>query len=46
MPDIVSRLANAVGDRVRLELASRGVQQSQLAEQAGEPAQAELPGKK
>ena len=45
-PDIVSRLANAVGDRVRLELASRGVQQSQLAEQAAESAKAELPGKK
>ena len=46
MPDIVARLANAVGDRVRLELSSRGVQTSQLAEQAAETKNAELPGKK
>ncbi len=46
MPDIVARLANAVGDRVRLELSSRGVQPSQLAEQAADPKNAELSGKK
>jgi uncharacterized spore protein YtfJ len=46
MPDIVSRLANAVGDRVRLELSSRGLQTAQLAEQATEAASAELPAKK
>ncbi|HEX2872071.1 MAG TPA: spore germination protein GerW family protein [Polyangiaceae bacterium] len=46
MPDIVSRLANAVGDRVRLELSSRGLQTAQLSEQATEAKSAELPGKK
>jgi uncharacterized spore protein YtfJ len=46
MPDIVSRLANAVGDRVRLELSSRGVAASQMAEHAAEEHAAELPGKK
>ena len=45
MPDIVSRLANAVGDRVRLELSSRGVA-AQMAENAAEEHAAELPGKK
>lgn len=46
MPDIVSRLANAVGDRVRLELASRAAPSAeQLSEQAEEQP-AELPGKK
>ena len=45
MPDIVARLANAVGDRVRLELSSRGVATAQVAEHAEEQA-AELPGKK
>jgi uncharacterized spore protein YtfJ len=44
MPDIVARLANAVGDRVRLELASRGVQ-PQLAESAPEAHSPELPKK-
>ena len=46
MPDIVSRLANAVGDRVRLELSSRGLQTAQLSEQAAEAQSAELPAKK
>jgi uncharacterized spore protein YtfJ len=46
VPDIVSRLANAVGERVRLELASRPARPVELAEQVAEPAQAELPGKK
>jgi uncharacterized spore protein YtfJ len=46
MPDMVSRLANAVGDRVRLELSSRGVQTSQLAEQVADAKNAELPAKK
>ena len=46
VPDIVSRLANAVGDRVRLELSSRGVQSAQLAQPAAEPQTAELPDKK
>lgn len=45
MPDIVSRLANAVGDRVRLELASRATPGAQINEQAEEQP-AELPGKK
>jgi uncharacterized spore protein YtfJ len=45
VPDIVSRLANAVGDRVRLELSSRGVQASQIAEHAVEDS-AKLPEKK
>ena len=46
VPDIVSRLANAVGDRVRLELSSRGVQPAQMPEPAAEARSAELPGKK
>ena len=47
MPDIVSRLANAVGERVRHELSSRGVQGAQqLAEQAEAAKNAELPGKR
>lgn len=46
VPDIVSRLANAVGERVKHELASRGVQTAQLTEQVAEPHSAELPGKK
>jgi uncharacterized spore protein YtfJ len=46
VPDIVSRLANAVGDRVRLELSSRGLQTSQLSEPASSEQSAELPAKK
>jgi len=46
VPDIVSRLAIAVGERVKLELASRGLQATHLPEQASEPLSAELPGKK
>jgi uncharacterized spore protein YtfJ len=46
VPDIVSRLANAVGDRVRLELSSRGVQSAQIGEHAAAEQSAELPGKK
>jgi len=46
VPDIVARLANAVGERVKLELSSRGLQASQLPEEASEPHSAELPGKK
>jgi len=42
----VSRLANAVGDRVRLELSSRGLQTTELSEGAAEQPSAELPGKK
>ena len=42
MPDIVSRLANAVGDRVRLELASRSAPTAQISEQVGEQT-SELP---
>ena len=45
MPDIVSRLANAVGDRVRLELAARAAPTVQISEPA-EAQKAELPGKK
>jgi uncharacterized spore protein YtfJ len=45
MPDIVSRLANAVGDRVRLELSSRGVATAEVAAHEAEQA-AELPAKK
>ncbi|HXK17158.1 MAG TPA: spore germination protein GerW family protein [Polyangiaceae bacterium] len=45
VPDIVSRLANAVSERVRLELSSRGAQTAQIAEPAVEH-NAELPGKK
>src|SRR5688572_238844 len=44
MPDIVSRLANAVGDRVRLELASRAAPTAQVEQAEEQPA--ELPGKK
>jgi uncharacterized spore protein YtfJ len=46
VPDIVARLANAVGERVKLELSSRGLQASQLPEEASEPQSAELPAKK
>lgn len=51
MPDIVSRLANAVGDRVRLELASRAAPGAQLGasavdEHAAAADVAELPAKK
>ena len=46
VPDIVSRLANAVGDRVRHELSSRGVQAAQIPEHGAEAPSAELPGKK
>lgn len=42
VPDIVSRLANAVGERVRLELSTRAAPSVQVAEQ---PAEA-LPAKK
>jgi uncharacterized spore protein YtfJ len=45
VPDIVSRLANAVGERVRLELASRPARAVELSEQAS-TVNAELPGKK
>jgi len=46
VPDIVSRLANAVGDRVRLELQSRAAPAAQITEQTAEAQPAELPGKK
>jgi uncharacterized spore protein YtfJ len=46
VPDIVARLANAVGDRVRLELSSRSVPAGQIAEHAAEEPSAELPAKK
>jgi uncharacterized spore protein YtfJ len=50
VPDIVARLANAVGDRVRLELASRaapGALSEHAAEaQASDAQSAELPAKK
>lgn len=46
VPDIVSRLANAVGDRVRLELSTRGMQAAELTETAAPEPNAELPGKK
>jgi uncharacterized spore protein YtfJ len=46
VPDIVSRLANAVGDRVRLELSSRGVQSAQVSERSAEEVSAALPAKK
>jgi uncharacterized spore protein YtfJ len=46
MPDLVSRLANAVGDRVRFELSSRGVSPAPLGEPTSEERAAELPGKK
>lgn len=42
VPDIVSRLANAVGERVRLELSTRAAPSVQLAEQPTEA----LPAKK
>jgi uncharacterized spore protein YtfJ len=45
VPDIVSRLANAVGERVRLELASRAAPSVQINEHAEEQP-AELSGKK
>jgi uncharacterized spore protein YtfJ len=47
VPDIVSRLANAVGDRVRLELSSRArpLEVNELSQSAAEQ-NAELPGKK
>lgn len=48
VPDIVSRLANALGDRMRIELSSRGLQASELSEPAREaqPQTAALPDKK
>jgi hypothetical protein len=46
VPDIVSRLANAVGDRVRLELSSRGLQTAQLSEPVAADQSAKLPSKK
>src|SRR5688572_9622548 len=39
VPDIAARLANAVGERVRLELSSRGLQTAQLSEPAAEQRQ-------
>jgi uncharacterized spore protein YtfJ len=45
MPDIVSRLANAVGDRVRLELTARAAPSADVGVHADE-APAELTGKK
>ena len=45
VPDIVARLANAVGDRVRLELSTRAAP-PQVAEHAPAEPSAELPGKK
>ncbi len=45
VPDIVSRLANAVGERVRLELSTRGVQAAEVAAPV-RPREAELPEKK
>jgi uncharacterized spore protein YtfJ len=47
VPDIVSRLASAVAERVRHELAARGPQSAaQIAETHEAEASAELPGKK
>ena len=46
VPDIVSRLANAVGDRVRLELSTRAAPTPQIAEPVVAEQAAELPGKK
>lgn len=46
MPDIVSRLANAVGDRVKVELSSRGLSATEIPERAGEAQAAELPEKR
>jgi uncharacterized spore protein YtfJ len=46
VPDIVARLASAVGDRVRHELVARGEQAAQMAEPHGADAAAELPAKK
>ena len=47
MPDIVSRLANALGDRVRLELSSRGLHATELGEPAEVPTEtAALPDTK
>jgi uncharacterized spore protein YtfJ len=46
VPDMVSRLAHAVGERVRLELSSRGVQNAQVSEAAGDDSSAALPAKK
>jgi uncharacterized spore protein YtfJ len=44
VPDIVSRLANAIGDRVKLELTARSATATPLEE--AEPQSAELPAKK
>lgn len=47
VPDIVSRLASAVGERVRHELASRGAPSTaQIAEPQEADVNPELPGKK
>ena len=45
VPDIVSRLANAVGERVRTELSARGAQSGQLSNAPAREHDAELPGK-
>jgi uncharacterized spore protein YtfJ len=46
VPDIVSRLANAVGDRVRLELSTRAAPPASAHLTEAEQASAELTGKK
>jgi uncharacterized spore protein YtfJ len=46
VPDIVSRLANAVGDRVRMELSARSAAAQQIESPAPQAQAAELPGKK
>lgn len=46
VPDIVSRLANALGDRVRLELGSRGLQATELSEPAAQVPAPTLPDTK
>ena len=45
VPDIVSRLASAVGERVRQELVSRGAHTAQIAEPREAETSPELPGK-
>jgi uncharacterized spore protein YtfJ len=46
VPDIVARLANAVGDRVRTELSARSPQPAQMAEAPAPAHGAALPEKK
>src|SRR6478609_9263183 len=46
MPDIVSRLANAVGDRVKLELNARSATATPLEGEVRHESTAELPAKK